>query len=165
MRVQNPRRSVLHYAYKLLSYRGRSEAELVRRLRLKGFDESAIGNAITQLKESGFLDDRKLAASLRRFAEESKQLSITGTRRFLLQRGVPLDMINEVVGDIDEIETARKLVEKKIAAWRKQSLSGKGSQLDGALIRKLYGILYRKGYPSEAINKVLQHYGDKEDIV
>ncbi|MCL4476950.1 MAG: recombination regulator RecX [Nitrospirae bacterium] len=165
MRIHDPRRSVLHYAYKLLSYRSRSEAEMVRRLRMKGFDEPSVSKAIIQLKESGFVDDRKLAASLRRYAEESKQLSITGTRRFLLQRGVPAEMINEVVGDIDELETAKKLVEKKVAAWRKQSLSRKGSQLDDTLIRKLYGILYRKGYPPEAIKKVLRRYTGKEDIV
>lgn len=163
MRIHDPHRSVLHYAYKLLSYRGRSEAEMVRRLRMKGFDEASISKAVIQLRESGFLDDRKLAASLKRYAEESKQLSITGTRRFLFQRGVPAEMINEVVGDIDELETAKKLVEKKIAAWGKQGFSRKEPRLDDALIRKLYGILYRRGYPSEAIKKVLQHYTGKED--
>lgn len=164
MSIQSPRRSVLHYAYKLLSYRSRSEAEMVRRLRMKGFDEPSVSKAISRLKESGFLDDRKLAASLRRYAEESKQLSIAGTRGFLLQRGVPEEMIDEVVGDIDEIETATKLVEKKIAGWRKQSFSRKGSQLDDTLIRKLYRMLYRKGYPSDAIKKVLHHHTEQEDM-
>ncbi len=164
MRVQAPRLSVLHYAYRLLSYRSRSEEEMVRRLRMKGFDELSVRKAVSQLRESGFLDDRKLAASLRQHAEESKQLSLIGTRRFLLQRGVPPEIIAEVVGDIDEIGTATKLVEKKIAAWRKQSLSRKGLQMDGALIRKLYGVLYRKGYPADAIRKVLHRYADKEDL-
>ena len=164
MSIQDPRRSVLHYAYKLLSYRGRSEAEMVRRLKMKGFDEPSVRNAILQLKKGGFLDDTKLAASLRRYAEESKQLSIIGTRRFLLRRGVPAETINEVVGDIDELETARKLVEKKIASWRRQSLSREVSHLDATLIRKLYGILYRKGYPSDAIKTVLHHYTDQEDM-
>ncbi len=165
MKARDTRCSVLHYAYKLLSYRGRSEAEMVTRLRMKGFDEDSVSEAVTHLKESGFLDDRKLAASLRRYAEEAKQLSIAATRRFLLQRGVPLEMISEVTGDIDEVETAKKLVEKKVAAWRKQSPSRKGSPPDGTLVRKLYGILYRKGYPSEAIRKVLHHYTGKEDMV
>jgi len=164
MSIRDPYRSVLHYAYKLLSYRSRSEAEMAGRLRMKGFDEPTVSKAITQLKESGFLDDRKLADSLRRYAQESKRLSIIGTRRFLLQRGVPAEMIGEVLRDIDEIETARKVVEKKVASWRKQGVSRKGSQLDGSLVRKLYGILYRKGYPSEAIRKVLHDYTGKEDI-
>lgn len=164
MSIQPPRRSVLHYAYKLLSYRSRSEAEMVKRLRMKGFDEPSVSKAISQLKESGFLDDRKLAASLRRYAEESKHLSITGTRRFLRQRGVPAEMINEVLGDIDEIETARRLVEKKVFAWRKPGLHRQDVPLDSAMVRKLYGLLYRKGYPSEAIRKVLHHYTGKEDI-
>ncbi len=163
MKIHDPRRSVLHYAYKLLSYRGRSEAEIVRRLRMKGFDEPAISAAVIQLKESGFLDDRKLATSLRRYAEESKQLSIMGTRRYLLQRGVPAEMIEVVVGDIDEIETAKRLVEKKIAAWERQGFSRKFPRLDDTSIRKLYGILFRRGYPSETIRKVLEHYTGKED--
>ncbi len=165
MNVRDSRGSVLHYAYKLLSYRSRSEAEMAGRLRLKGFDEASVSEAIIHLKKSGFLDDRKLAASLRRYAEESKQLSIAATRRFLLQRGVPAEMINEVTGDIDEVETAKKLVEKKVAAWRKHSPLRKGSLPDGTLARKLFGILYRKGYPSETIRKVLHHYTGKEDIL
>jgi regulatory protein len=164
MSIRDPYRSVLHYAYKLLSYRGRSEAEMAGRLRMKGFDEPEISKAIAQLKESGFLDDRKLADSLRRYAQESKRLSVIGTRRFLLQRGVPAEIVSEVVRDIDEVGTARKVVEKKVASWRKQGLSLKSPQLDGSLVKKLYGLLYRKGYPPEAIKKVLHDYTGKEDI-
>ena len=163
MTAHRDRRSVLHYAYRLLSYRDRSEAEMVRRLTMKGFDEPAVAGAILQLKESGFIDDRKLAASLRRYAEESKHLSASGTRRFLLKRGLPAEMISDALGDTDEIGTARRLVEKKISAWGKHAATGRSLHVDAALFRKLYGILYRRGYPSDAIKEVLEPYRDKED--
>ena len=157
------RRSALHYAYKLLSYRGRSEAEMVRRLMLKGFDAAEIRAAVTGLRENGFLDDMRLAASLRRYAEESKHLSLSGTRRFLIERGIPADISEEVVKDIDETETAKRLVEKKIGGWKKHGCSERDPRSGEATLRKLHGVLYRRGYPSEAIKKVLRELKDKED--
>lgn len=155
--------SALHYAYKLLSYRSRSEAEMTRRLRMKGFDEPDIRSAMLRLKENGFLDDRRLAASLKRYAEESKHLSMSGARRFLIERGISADISDEVLRDMDEAETARRLVEKKITRWEKHGNSKKGLQSDDVTLKRLHGILYRRGYPSEAIRKVLQEFKAKED--
>lgn len=158
------RESGLQYAYKLLSYRGRSEKEMFRRLRMKGFDEPTIKWIIVRLKSSGLLDDRRLASSLKRYAEESKQLSISGTRRFLIERGVPADMIDEVAEDIDEMENAKKLVEKKLTVWRKRVPFHQPSQFTPDMFKKLYGMLYRRGFPSETIKKALEQFKLKEDV-
>lgn len=163
MRADGSRRSALHYAYKLLSYRGRSQAEMVRRLRMKGFDEPDIHSALLILRENGFLDDRKLAASLKRYAEESKHLGTIGARRFLIGRGIPSDLSDEAVKDIDDVETARRFVEKKIAGWEKCGCSQKPASPDDSTLRKLYGMLSRRGYPPEAIRKILQELKNKED--
>lgn len=162
MRAHDSRRSALHYAYRLLSYRSRSEAEMVRRLRMKGFDETDVGSAVLRLRESGFLDDKRLAASLKRYAEETKHLSARGARRFLIQRGIPLEISDEAVRDLDELETARRLVEKKIAGWGKHGNSNKRQQTDDTMLRKLSGILYRRGYPYGTIRKVLGELNNKE---
>jgi len=136
---------------------------MVRKLRAKGFDEPDILSTMLRLKETGFLDDKRLATSLKRYAEESKHLSISGSRRFLIQRGVPADISDEAVKDIDEVETARRLVEKKIAGWGKHGHTQVPPGSDDTRLRKLHGILYRRGYPFEAIKKVLGELKNKED--
>ena len=154
----------LLYAYKLLGYRGRSKKEMMKRLRMKGFEEPVIENIIIRLKSSGLLDDRKLASSLKRYAEESRRLSTAGTRRFLMERGIPGDLINDVLADMDETETARRLVEKKLTAWGKRGLGNQPFHFTPEITRKLYGILYRNGYPSEVIKSTLKQFSYKEDL-
>ncbi len=148
----------LRYAFRLLGYRGRSEREMSDRLRLKGFGDSAVGAVIDYLRSSGLLDDRKLASSLKRYAGETKHLSIMGTRRFLAERGVPKDLIEDTIEDIDETEIARKLVEKKIASWRRHSAPGDRRKPTPDVIRRLYVFLVRRGYPSETIKKTLEQF-------
>ncbi len=162
MRVHDSRRSALHYAYKLLSFRSRSESEMAGKLRMKGFGEPEIGSTMLRLKEAGLLDDRRLAASLKRYAEETKHLSVRGARRFLIERGVPAEIRDEAVKDIDEAETARRLVSKKLAGWRKCGQMHEDS-LD-ARTRKLRNLLCRRGYPFEAIREVLGEMKNKEDL-
>lgn len=156
--------SVLQYAYKLLSYRGRSEKEMFRRLKMKGFDDPVINRAIVRLKSDGLIDDMKLAYSLKRYAEETKKLSISGARRFLIERGVPVDLIDEVVGDIDETGNAKKLVEKKLASWGKPGLTHTPAKYSHEVFKRLYGMLYRRGFPSGTIKKALEQFKIKEDV-
>lgn len=155
---------VLNAALRLLSYRWRSEKEMTERLRMKGFGDPAINGVILRLKSGGFLDDRRLASSLKTYAGESKHLGILGIRRFLAGRGVPRDIIKEVTGDIEEEESARRLVEKKLATWRRESSSGLHAQLTPGMIRKLYGILSRRGYLAETIRRTLKQFTDKEVV-
>ena len=152
------------YAYKLLGYRGRSEKELTRRLGMRGFEEPVIEKVIIRLKSSGLLDDRKLASSLVRYAVESRKLSTAGVRKFLMERGIPRDLITDALADMDETETARRLVERKLAAWEKRGVSGQPFHLTPEITKKLYGILYRNGYLSEVIKKTLKQFTCKEDM-
>ncbi len=162
MRVRASHHSALQYAYRLLNYRDRSEAEIIMKLRGKGFAESEISGAMLRLRETGFLDDRKLAAALKRYAEETKHLSINGTRRFLTGRGIPRDVSDEAVKDIDEVQTARRLVEKRISGWEKHGASSERLRSEVVMLRRLHGILYRRGYAPEAIRKVLGELINKE---
>ncbi len=150
----------LRYAFRLLSYRGRSEKEMAERLRRKGFDDSSVASVIDRLRSAGLIDDRKLASSLKRYAGESKHLSILGTKKLLAERGVQRDLIEETVEGIDESEIARSLVERKIAAWGKHLPAGGRQLLTPDVIRKLYAFLLRRGYPSETIKKILEQVKD-----
>ena len=147
--------SALQCAYRLLAYRGRSEKELRERMVLKGFDAQVIDEVIARLLSQGFLDDRKLAASLKRYACETKHLGLRGTRRFLRERGIPVQIIEETVTDIDEAEIARKIIEKKMAVLRQYPQE--------KILRRLCGLLSRRGYSPETIRRALSSIAAAED--
>ena len=136
---------------------------MTMRLRMKGYDEPDIRRTLEQLRENGFLDDRKLAFSLKRYAEESKHLSVSGAKKLLTERGVPSDIIREAVKDMNEMETAQRFIEKKLVSLGKQGFNHP-QELSHETIRKFYGILYRRGYPSETIKKILEQFRAKEDM-
>ena len=155
LRVRDP---LLHYASRLLSYRSRSEKEMRERLSTKGFGEEEINRAITRLKSGGLLDDGKLARSLMRYAGEERGLGLSATRHFLIEKGVPREIVDETTREIDEVEIARRLLNKKLRAWSKFS---RPSQ---ALLKKrLYGFFSRKGYTPETIGKAMEEYTAEED--
>lgn len=149
-------RKALQYAYKLLSYRGRSEKELSKRLFMKGYDAQIVEGIMHKLKLNGFLDDSKLAVSLKRYAEETRLLGTEGTRKFLMERGIPADIIRETVNRPDETGAARKLVDRRLAAWEKLNAAPDRPGLNEATIKKLYGLLIRKGFSYETIKKTIE---------
>jgi regulatory protein len=137
------------YAVTLLRYRGRSEKELRDRLTKKGYQREDIEAVVLYLKEYGFLDDRALAENLKHQAMASKLLGFQGTRRFMQQRGLPRDIIDEVMGyDAGrELATLKKLIDKKCRTVEKYP--------EPKRTRSLIGLLMRKGYSLQLIRKVL----------
>ena len=133
------------------------------RLRMKGFGEPDIHSVLLVLGESGLLDERKLAASLRRYAEETKHLGRAGARRFLLALGIPSDLSDEAVKDIDDFKTARRFVERKIARWERGGRLRWPEGLDDATLKRLYGMLARRGYAPETIRQILKELKDEEE--
>jgi regulatory protein len=147
------------YAFKLLSYRGRSEKELKERLMKKGISKTVVSSTITYLKHLGLIDDRSLAETLKTEALSRKLLSQKGASLFLHHRGVPREIINELL-DYDEtidLRNARRLLDKNMHQHKNDSsLKSK---------RRLYGLLARRGYSSDTIQKVLKELPlHKEDL-
>ena len=138
------------YAFKLLSYRGRSEKELGERLRKKGFTEPVVSSTIDYLKRVGLIDDRALAEVLKRKALTTKLLGHNGVRRFLLEKGIPRDIVDLELShnENEDIENARILVRKKF-----KNLKNCSSE---TAKRRLYNILFRRGYSFDTINKILK---------
>ncbi|MFN3395432.1 MAG: regulatory protein RecX [Thermodesulfovibrionales bacterium] len=145
------KQSALSYSLKLLSYRGRSEGELIKRLSMKGYDDNEIKNAMRRLKEMGLIDDRSVAFNFRNYAEGTKRLGTIGIRNFLLTRGISAEIIDEVCHDIDEEGNALRLLEKRIKGY-----SDEGDK------RRVYSLLQRKGYSFETIRKVLKKFYNEE---
>jgi regulatory protein len=136
---------------------------MVGRLRMKGFDAPAIDKVMERLRSGGFLDDRRLASSLKRYAGESKHLGVLGTKRFLSERGVPRDILEEATAGMDDTEIAKRLVEKKIASWGGRTPDNEKAQLSPAMVKKLYGVLSRRGFLPDTIKRVMRQIKFKED--
>jgi len=146
------------YSFRLLSYRGRSERELIEKLEKKGFSAEIISATAEYLKKAGFLDDRALALNLRRQALEQKLLGHSGARLLLLKRGIPGEIIDATL-DYDEDAEARnlqKLVDKKLRSV--------GNYLSDRDKKKLWNFLARRGYSFSIIKKTLKDMRMHEEV-
>lgn len=118
---------------------------------MKGYSDSEIESAIRDLKERGLIDDMRLALNFAGYALETKGLGAMGTRNFLLSRGIPVDMAEEVCRGINEEENALRLIEKKVKGYS-----------DEGMKRRVYSLLQRRGYSFETIRKVFKKIYNEE---
>jgi regulatory protein len=145
------------YAFKLLSYRGRSEKELEERLIKKGITKTVTSSTINYLKDMGLIDDMALAETLKREAVTTKLLSQNGAKKFILNRGISREIVDLVFSndENEDIENARRLVDKKLKTFKNYSSE--------TVRRRLYNLLLRRGYSFETIMAVLKGKTLKED--
>jgi regulatory protein len=103
----------LNAAYRYLSYRPRSQAELTERLHRRGFNGDSVAVVLTKLKGQGLVDDLAFARfwqeNRRSFRPRSQQL----TRRELRQKGVSPDIIDRVVSELDDEDSAYRAAVNK----------------------------------------------------
>lgn len=148
--------NALKYAFRLLGYRDRSEKEMYEKLARKGFSENIAEEAVTYLKDKGFIDDRRFAEILKKDAVERKRLGKRGTRHYLINKGIADDIINAVLGnDDDYLDAAKSFIEKKMRNMKNID--------EDALKRRLWGMLARRGFSYDTINKVLKSFDLKEE--
>jgi regulatory protein len=141
----------------LLSYRSRSEKELQERLKKKGFSEQHIAVALKHLKQAGHLDDHALALDLKRQAFNNKLLGHNRAKIFLLDRGVPDDIVNETMTYDEETEA------QKIQALMDKKLKTMGGSPDNKGKKKLWDFLVRKGYTYNTIRKAFHNLTQVEE--
>lgn len=136
------------FAYKLMSYRPRSESELQRRLEQKGFSTEIINVVIKHLVRLGYIDDKAFACFWVASRKGSK--GCYGLRRELLDKGIDLDVINGSLAEYrpeDEYNLALKMARKKNA------LCGP------CPYPRLAGFLKRRGFSYDVINRVCLDLG------
>lgn len=99
----------LDAAYRYLSYRPRSEAEIRQRLHQRGFDNKVIEKAIAKLKEQNLIDDFAFAQFWKNnrlsFKPKSKKL----IQKELKDKKVATQIIGQATQDIDDEGNAYKL--------------------------------------------------------
>jgi len=141
------RQSCFNAAIRLLGYRPRSEAEIRQRLLKRGFDIGDTEKALARLKEQGLVDDVAFA----RFWKDNRESFSPRSRRLtaleLRRKGLPGDVIETVVREINEGDSAYR------AALRK---AGRLPLADYRLFRtRLGAYLVRRGFGYEVINETV----------
>jgi regulatory protein len=152
--IENSREDALKYALKLLSFRDRSEKEIYERLIQKGFSKSTTENIILYLKEKDFLNDSRLAETLKKSAFERKFLGKSGLKRYLINRGIPNTVIESTIGQEDDyLETALNFISKRSKNIR---------NIDDNTRQRLMGSLIRRGFSYEIVKRAFKIYFSEE---
>jgi len=99
----------LDAAYRYLSYRSRSEAEVKQRLRQRGFDTEAVEKTIAKLKEQNLIDDLAFAQFWKENRLSFKPKSKSLINKELKDKKVAAEIIEQVTKDIDDMDNAYKL--------------------------------------------------------
>ncbi len=149
-------------ALEFLSYRPRSEKEVRDRLKIK-YQKSNIKNfaliidkVIQKLKKYDFVNDlefaKKWVESRLRFKPRSARL----IKLELKQKGIGQDIIDKMINDeglmINDLESAKKLVEKKMGRFR-----NKFGMTREEIYQKLGRFLASKGFDWDTIKKSIDH--------
>ena len=103
----------LNLAYRFLSYRPRSEAEMKDRLHRRGFEDSNIEIIINKLKEQNLLDDTAFAQFWKENRDTFRPRSQRLTRLELKKKGVADEIIKEVTDDSDDMQSAYQAAQHK----------------------------------------------------
>jgi regulatory protein len=134
-------------AYRFLSYRPRSVAEMRQYLLAKGLAEPAIIQMIDYFIEQQLLDDHAFARYWVEQRETFKPRSSFALRQELRQKGISSQVIDETVAGLDEHQAARKAALKKVRLW---------TGLPEAQFRqKMGGFLQRRGFSYQVIEPIL----------
>jgi regulatory protein len=138
----------LNVAARYFGYRPRSEFELRERLRRRGFDGDSIVAVIAKLKEQGLVDDLAFAQFWKDNRESFSPRSQWLTKLELRQKGVADGIIAQVIGSVDDDESAYR------AAWSKaRSLPLSDYH---SFRRRLGQYLKRRGFGYGVINHTVE---------
>jgi regulatory protein len=129
-------------AYRAVSRRERTVAELRMFLERKRVGPAGIDAAVAALRDAGQLDDERYA---RRFADDKRELERWGTERIardLRRRGVPPELVERTVADsrpADELGTALSLLADRVPTPLRHDRDRD----------RAWRLLVRRGYPPE----------------
>ena len=138
----------LNIAYRFLSYRPRSEAEMKDRLHRRGFEDSKIEIIINKLKEQNLLDDTAFAQFWKENRDTFRPRSQRLTRLELKKKGVADEIIKEVTDDSDDMQSAYQA-----ALHKAQHLPNQDYEV---FRRRLGDYLKRRGFGYTVISQTVK---------
>ena len=144
---------------RLLTGRPRTRAQLAEAMQRRGVPDDAAAAVLARFTEVGLIDDAAFARAWVESRHHGRGLARRALSAELKQRGVDGQDISAAVSALDpadELATARRLVDKGLAASRGKPLPTR--------IRRLVGLLARKGYPAPIAYRVVREAIDQEGV-
>lgn len=105
-------------AARFLAYRPRSTAEVRRNLFEKGMPDAVIDQAVERLEQMGYLDDHAFAKFWMENRQNFKPLSQRALRYELRQKGVSDDIIDGVLGGLEDEKAAYNAAQSQVRRLR-----------------------------------------------
>lgn len=139
------------YAFLLLKFRLRSEAELKARLKQKGFSEGLAEDTANFLKDKEFIDDRLFASSW--IASRLKRpLGIRRIKQELLGKGIDKEIIEDSLKQAKKDYSESRIV-SQLAQQRFSKLTNIAPQKAKA---RVYGYLLRRGFSPDVVSETIK---------
>src|SRR5579863_7006374 len=142
---------------RLLTAEPRTRAELAQALRRGGVPDEAAEAVLGRFTDVGLIDDAVFARAWVESRHHSRGLSRRSLSAELRRQGVQSEEIREAVDTLDpeqEVVTARRLVEQKMAGTR--------GQPPEVRVRRAAGTLARKGYPAGLVFRLIKEVLEQE---
>jgi regulatory protein len=136
----------------LLAVRARTRAELRTKLLGKGIEEQVADQVLSRLDEVGLVNDAEFAEQWVRSRHTYQGVARRALSAELRRKGVADDLAAAAVSELDseaEEVRARELVRKRL-----RSTAAGAPEL--TMIRRLVGMLARKGYPEGLAYRVVR---------
>ncbi|MBH5337329.1 recombination regulator RecX [Streptomyces pactum] len=154
---RSPEEQARAICLRLLTGTPRTRQQLADALRKRGIPDEVAQEVLARFEDVGLIDDAAFAGAWVESRHHSRGLARRALARELRTKGVDSAVIDDAVGRLDaeqEEHTARQLVERKLASTR-------GLDPDKRL-RRLAGMLARKGYPEGLALRVVRRALEEE---
>ncbi|MDD5465045.1 MAG: regulatory protein RecX [Candidatus Omnitrophica bacterium] len=139
------------YAFLLLKFRLRSEAELKARLGQKGFSEELSRDTVDFLKDKEFIDDR-VFARLWVACRLKRPFGIRRIKQELLGKGIDEQIIEDSLAQAKKDYSESRIV-GQLARQRFSKLAGIEPQKAKA---RVYAYLLRRGFSPDVVSEIIQ---------
>ncbi len=146
-----------------LTGQARSRAELAAKLAAKHVPDDVATRLLDRFEEVGLIDDAAFAREWTESRQSSRGLARRALGMELRRKGVDSETVEAALTRVSpesEAETARSLVRRKLGSVRQAD--------DAAKVRRLVGMLARKGYPPglayEVVREELKASGAETEL-
>jgi regulatory protein len=156
-REDDPEARAREVCLRLLTHAPRTRAQLADALRRRGIPDGIADSVLGRFTDVGLIDDAAFARAWVESRHYSRGLAGRALTAELRQRGVDDGEIREAVAGLGldaEVSTARALVARKLEATKGQPTQ--------ARVRRLTGMLARKGYPPGLAFRVIREAMETE---
>ncbi|GHJ96065.1 MULTISPECIES: recombination regulator RecX [Streptomyces] len=159
---QDPAERARAICLRLLTGTPRTRRQLADALRKREIPDDVAEEVLARFEDVGLIDDAAFADAWVESRHHGRGLARRALARELRTKGIDPGLVQEAVNQLDseqEEVTARELVERKLRATR-------GLERDRRL-RRLAGMLARKGYPEgmalRVVRQALEEEGESTD--